>query len=70
MHRNKIHKLAVKLSQDKPGSPGYLGCYSAARRRVERKLTESQRRLYKAMAKEWTEKKPPLVEQQRYVHGK
>jgi hypothetical protein len=47
-----------------------IGCYSAARRRVERKLTESQRRLYKAMAKEWTEKKPPLVEQQRYVHGK
>lgn len=69
MHRKKIHKLAVKLSQNVPGSAGYLGSYNTARRQVEQKLTDNQRQKYKAMAKEWSEKTLPPKMQQRYAHG-
>jgi hypothetical protein len=69
MHRKQIHKLATKLSQNTPGSPNYLGSYNKARNQVEKKLTENQRRKYKLMAKEWSEKKLPPRMQQRYVHG-
>jgi hypothetical protein len=69
MHRKKIHKLATKLSQNAPGSLDYLKHYNKARKQVERKLTDDKRREYKAMAKEWSEKKLPPRMQQRYVHG-
>lgn len=69
MHRKKIHKLAVKLSQTAPGTPGYLRSYNTARSQVEKKLTDNQRQTYKAMAKDWSEKKLPPRMQQRYVHG-
>ncbi len=68
MHRKVISQLAVKISQHKPGSPQYLSAYRRACGKVERKLSERQRRMYRVMAKEWTEKKLPLMMQQRYVH--
>lgn len=68
MHRKQVHKSAVKLFQTAPGSAGYLGSYSAACHQVEGKLTDNQRQMYKAMAKEWSEKKLPLKLQQRYAH--
>ncbi|KAN0121378.1 hypothetical protein V8E52_003274 [Russula decolorans] len=54
-----------------PGSAGYLCSYNTARRQVERKLTDNQRQMYKAMAKEWSEKKLPPRMQQRMMskHG-
>ena len=69
MNRKEISKLSVKLSQSKPGSSAYLQAYKKARSRVEQKLTDNQRQRYKAMAKEWSEKKLPPRMQQRYVHG-
>jgi hypothetical protein len=69
MHRTQIHMLAVRLSPTAPGSAGYLRSYNTARRQVERKLTDNQRQMYKAMAKEWLEKKLPPRMQQRYAHG-
>lgn len=69
MERQKINKLAVKLSKDAPGSPEYLRCYNAARKKVEEKLTDEQRQNYRAMAKQWSEKKLPPMMQRRYVHG-
>ena len=69
MNRKEISKLAIKLSQSKPGSPAYLQAYKKARNQVECKLTDNQRQRYKAMAKEWSEKKLPPRMQQRYVHG-
>ena len=68
-HRKKIHKLAKKLSKSTAGSPEYLRQYHKARREVEKKLTDDQRRRYKTMAKEWSEKKLPQNMQRRYVHG-
>jgi hypothetical protein len=68
MHRSEIHELAVELSQSTPGSSQYLSAYKAARSQVERKFSESQRQKYKAMAKEWSNKKLPPRMQQRYVH--
>jgi hypothetical protein len=67
MHREKIHKLAVELKKKAQSRPHYLSSYSRARTQVERKFTENQRQRYKAMAKEWSEKKPPPIIQQRYV---
>jgi hypothetical protein len=68
MHRDKIHKLAVKLSQNVPGSAAYLSSYSRARRKVEEKLTENQRQSYRVMAKDWSDKQLPPSEQQRYAY--
>jgi hypothetical protein len=69
MHRKQIHKLAVRLSQNVPGSVEYLSQYHRARVQVEETLTDDQRRTYRAMAKEWSEKKLPPRMQQRYAHG-
>jgi hypothetical protein len=69
MHRKEIHKLANKFSKNTPGSTLYLRSYNRARNQVERKLTENQRQRYKAMAKEWSEKKLPPRMQQRYARG-
>ena len=68
MHRKKIHKLATKLSRNTPGSLDYLKHYNKARKQIERKLSDDKRREYKAMAKEWSEKKLPPKMQRRYVH--
>lgn len=68
MHRQKINKVAVKLSKDAPGSSSYLSNYQEARRQVEAKLTEAQRQKYRAMAKEWSDKRLPAKMQQRYAH--
>jgi hypothetical protein len=69
MRRKEIHKLAVKLSKHPAGSPRYLSSYKLARTKVEKKLTDDQRRKYKAMAKEWSERKLPRKVQHRYVRG-
>jgi hypothetical protein len=69
MNRRKINKLALKLSQSRAGSPRYLSNYGRARAKVERQLTETQRRKYKAMAKEWGKHRLPRKAQQQYVHG-
>jgi hypothetical protein len=69
MHRKKINKLAAKISKNVPGSSDYLSSYNKARSQVEKKLTDDQRQKYKAMAKEWSEKKLPPRAQQRYVYS-
>jgi hypothetical protein len=69
MCRQDIHRLAVTLSRNVPGSPQYLRHYNRARSQVERNLTDDQRQKYKAMAKEWSESQLPPHMQQRYVHG-
>jgi hypothetical protein len=69
MHHRKINKVAVKLSKDMPGSSGYLCNYQKARRQVEAKLTDNQRKKYRSMAKEWSEKRLPPKMQQRYAHS-
>lgn len=69
MHRKEIHKLAIKLAKNTPGSPHYLANYKRARNQVGEKLTEDERQKYKAMAKKWTESKLPPRVQQRYAHG-
>jgi hypothetical protein len=70
MHHGEIHKLAVELLQNEPGSANYLRSYSQACRQVEKGLTENQCQSYKAMAKDWTNEQLPPREQQRYIHGK
>jgi hypothetical protein len=68
MHRKQIHKLAVRLSQNVPGSVEYLSQYHRARVQVEETLTDDQRRTYRAMAKEWSEKKlPPRMQQRNWL---
>ena len=69
MQCKRIHKLAVKLSKNVPGSTDYISHYQKARIQVESKLTDDQRRKYKAMAKEWSEKTLPPKMQQRYAYG-
>jgi hypothetical protein len=69
MKRKKIDKLATKLSKNTPGSVDYLRNYNKARSKIERKLTATERQRYKAMAKEWSERRPPPQIQQRYAHG-
>ncbi|KAF8486612.1 hypothetical protein F5888DRAFT_1640084 [Russula emetica] len=59
MNRNKIHELALEFPKNTPGSADYLSNYNKARRLVEQK--------YKAMAKEWMEKKLPPGMQQRMM---
>jgi predicted DNA binding CopG/RHH family protein len=60
MHWKKIHKLATKLSQNMLESLDYLKHYNKAYKQVEQKLTNNKHQEYKAMAKEWLEKKLPL----------
>jgi hypothetical protein len=66
MHSDAIHQLAVK--RHKAGSPRYLCTYKKACRKIEQKLSKNQRQKYQAMAKEWSEKKPPPKIQWQYVH--
>jgi hypothetical protein len=69
MNGERIHELSVELSKDTPGPHGHLSKYHKARRQLERQLTDEQRQRYKAMAKEWSEKRLPPMMQRRYVHG-
>jgi len=69
MHHKQIHKLALKLLQSVSGSPAYLKAYKRALGKVELKLSQSQKKKYMAMAKEWLEKPLPPKLQQWYVHG-
>jgi hypothetical protein len=66
MHSDAIHQLAVKWH--KAGSPQYLCTYKKACRKIEQKLSKNQHQKYQAMAKEWSEKKPPPKIQQWYMH--
>ena len=68
MKCKKIDKLATKLSKNALGSINYLCNYNKARSEIERKLIATQRQRYKAMVKEWSERRPPPQIQQRYVH--
>lgn len=68
MHREQVHKLALKLSGSTSGSPAYLKAYKTALSKVEKKLSQSQKKRYRAMAQEWSEKPLPPTVQQRYVH--
>jgi hypothetical protein len=68
MHRKAINQMAIRMSQDKPGSRQYLGVYKRACGKIKQKFSESQCQIYRAMAKEWTEKKLPPKLQQQYVH--
>ena len=65
--RSDIYKLALELSEDKPGSIRYLCCYKRAYRQVAKELTDGERQKFLAMSKEWSEKPLPQVVQQRYV---
>jgi len=69
MNRLKINDLAKELSGDVPGSELYLRNYHKAWLQVEKTLSEDERQMYRALAKEWTEKKLPEDMQKRYVHG-
>lgn len=69
MCRKEIHKLTLDLCKNVPGSRQYMQYYNKARSEVERSLTDDERQRYKAMAKEWSERKLPPKMQQRYVHG-
>ena len=68
MHREDVYALTLELSSEKPGSPLFLAAYRAALTQFEKTLDDDQRRTYKAMAKDWTEKMPPSGMQRRYVH--
>ena len=68
MQCQKIHKLAVRLSQNVLGLVEYLSQYHKARVQVEAMLTDDQHQTYRAMAKEWSKKKLPLRMQQQYSH--
>jgi len=69
MQCETIHKLAVRLSKNVPGSVEYLSQYHKAHVQVKAMLTNNQHQKYKAMAKEWSEKKLPPRMQQQYAHG-
>jgi len=56
MHHKTIYKLAIKLLQSASGSPAYLKAYKRALRKVKRKLSQSQRKQYRVLVKEWSEK--------------
>ena len=64
INSSRINDLAVKLSKDKPGSRRYLGVYKKALSRLEKKLTEEDRRKYRETAKKWSEGKLPRNMQQ------
>ena len=67
IHRLEIDKMAAELSESKPGSAAYLGCYRRAVKTIEEGLDEETRQKYLAQAKKWSEEKPPPRQQQRYV---
>lgn len=67
IHRLEIDKMAAELSESKPGSAAYLGCYRRAVKTIEEGLDEETQRKYLAQVKKWSEEKPPPRQQQRYV---
>jgi hypothetical protein len=67
MHREEVDKLAAKMSGDKSGSIAYLSYYRTALNKVAGELSEELQTKYKAEAKQWTDQKPPPLEQLRYV---
>jgi hypothetical protein len=69
MECERINELAATLTTDLPGSKGYLNKFSKACKQIKKNLTDDQRQIYMALAKEWTEKRLPLETQQRYARG-
>jgi hypothetical protein len=67
VHRKEIDKMATEMSESKPGSGAYLGCYRRAIKTIEEGLDEETRQKYRAQAKKWSEQKPPPRQQQRYA---
>jgi len=69
MKSEKIAKLAAKLSKSPPGSASFLHAYKPVHTQVDKKLSKRTQQKYKAMVKEWTEKRLPPRMQQQYVYG-
>ena len=69
MKCKKITKLAAKLSQSPPGLLGFLHTYKKAHTQVRKELSQVERQKYKAIVKEWSEKRLPPRMQQRYVYS-
>jgi len=69
MKSEKIAKLAAELSKSPPGSASFLCAYKPVCTQVNKKLSKRTWQKYKAMAKEWTEKRLPPRMQQQYVYG-
>lgn len=69
VHRLEIDKMAAEMSESKPGSGAYLGCYKKAIKAIEEGLDEDTRQKYRAQATKWSEQQPPPRQQQRYVRN-
>ena len=61
--------MAAEMSESKPGSGAYLGCYKKAIKAIEEGLDEDTRQKYRAQAMKWSEQQPPPHQQQRYVRN-
>ena len=61
--------MAAEMSESKPGSGAYLGCYKKAIKAIEEGLDKDTRQKYRAQATKWSEQQPPPRQQQRYVRN-
>lgn len=67
IYREELHIMALSLSNSKAGSSEYLKYYPIALKTIEGGLNEGTKAKFRALAKKWTEDKPPPQQQWRYV---
>lgn len=63
----EVEQLCREQSGHPPGSKPYFGMYQRVLSDFVKTLSAEDRQKYQDMAKEWTERSPPLEIQQKYV---
>jgi len=65
MRKAEVEEICRRITDSAPGTTKYLGGYQKALSEVLEGLTEEEEAEYRAMAKTWTKKSPPLEIQRR-----
>jgi hypothetical protein len=60
-----IQDVCRELTDSNPGTKKYIGGYQKALSKVVNELTEEEQEEYRAMAKEWTKRSPPVEVQRK-----
>ena len=65
MRKAEVEEVCRRITDSAPGTTKYLGGYQKALSEVLEGLTKEEEAEYRAMAKTWTKKSPPLEIQRR-----
>ena len=65
MKKPEIQDVCEEETQARPGTQRYISGYQKALKTIVDGLTEEEEARFKALAKEWTDKSPPVEVQRK-----